>query len=374
MEIGLCPMEPKQQNRLSCLDGIRGWASLMVVFSHLLQCFLLSSTPQYDKPYNRFISDGNLAVFVFFVLSGFALTIKFVKNEEDRSLVSAVVSRYFRLTLPIFFASSIVFLMMKAGLFYNSEAAPIANSKSWLGTFYQFEPSTWHLLDFSFYRSLFNFDGKTAYIEALWTMPIEFDGSMIVFMIVGMFVLGREKGRVSLIPLGLLGVYIYRGHATMACFIIGYYLAELYESRARAWKAVQWLATAAFFLPIYISTYHRPQENLKTMVLALLIVFGGVFSPPLNWLFSTGVSRFMGKISFPLYLIHVPVICSFSSLLYIKITPLNLGLVPRANIVLVSTVVVSLLAAAALLPMERFSVRCSNGTGRFIARHLRFTR
>jgi hypothetical protein len=62
--------------RVVFLDGVRGWASLMVVLSHLLPCFLAITTPAYRHWYLTFVSDGNFAVYIFFVLSGFALSCK----------------------------------------------------------------------------------------------------------------------------------------------------------------------------------------------------------------------------------------------------------------------------------------------------------
>lgn len=59
--------------RIDFLDGIRGWASVAVLYSHLIACFL---APKYVFLQSRafvFVSDGNLAVNIFFVLSGMVL-------------------------------------------------------------------------------------------------------------------------------------------------------------------------------------------------------------------------------------------------------------------------------------------------------------
>src|SRR5262245_59292762 len=110
-------------HRVEFLDGMRGWASLMVVFAHLLPCFLAITTPMYRQPYLTFISDGTLAVYIFFVLSGFALSIRFLQTGSSRIPVELALRRYPRLTLPIFASCAIAFVLMKLHLFYNVAAA-----------------------------------------------------------------------------------------------------------------------------------------------------------------------------------------------------------------------------------------------------------
>ncbi len=83
------------KSRVIFLDGIRGWASFAVLLSHTIVCFLALSTPQlkFDKErlsadilnrdylsitlgiFIRFIIDGHLSVLIFFVLSGYALSV-----------------------------------------------------------------------------------------------------------------------------------------------------------------------------------------------------------------------------------------------------------------------------------------------------------
>src|ERR1019366_7324910 len=105
-------------SRLVFLDGVRGWASLMVVFSHLLPCFLAITTPFYRHSYLTFLCDGTLAVYIFFVLSGFALSIRFLQTGDARIPVELALRRYPRLTLPIFASCAIAFVLMKSHLLF----------------------------------------------------------------------------------------------------------------------------------------------------------------------------------------------------------------------------------------------------------------
>ena len=64
--------------RLEFLDGLRGWGALMVFLYHLIVQLLSNTAPPYRSKYLAFLLDGDFAVFIFFVLSGFVLSIKFV--------------------------------------------------------------------------------------------------------------------------------------------------------------------------------------------------------------------------------------------------------------------------------------------------------
>src|SRR5262249_50829552 len=97
--------------RLLHLDGLRGWAALFVIFHHLELAFL----PAIKGPNDgvspilgplSFLTDGPLAVSIFFLLSGIVLA-EAVEAALRRSgpakvgLTGLVIKRWLRLGLPI---------------------------------------------------------------------------------------------------------------------------------------------------------------------------------------------------------------------------------------------------------------------------------
>src|SRR5687768_4333751 len=128
---------PVQLERLAFLDGLRGWAALMVVLSHLLVFFVAQTSSAYKGWYWAFPSDGNLAVFVFFVLSGFALSIGYIQSGRVNILTALCVRRYLRLAIPILCTSLLAYLLHTVHLFYNAAAGNITEN-AWLTTFYTF--------------------------------------------------------------------------------------------------------------------------------------------------------------------------------------------------------------------------------------------
>lgn len=357
--------------RKNFLDGLRGWASLMVVFSHLMPRLLTDLTPEYDKFYFRFMTDGALAIYIFFVLSGFALSVKFVETRNAEVLTRSAASRYFRLAIPIFGASLVGHVLMTTGLMAHIQAAPLLHSKDWLGTFYPFESTLPWVMQFSFYSVLADYDGLQSYSPALWTMPIEFIGSFLVLSYCALF--GKRTQAPNSLPLMpfVIGISLLMLYVPIySCFIIGYLLAELFAStRLRNSRGVQSLAAVLFGVAVICSTWFRTDSEPLMVLQATAIVFAVSFSPWLRRFFSSRISEFLGKLSFPLYLIHFAVICSFTSSLYLWLHDKPLSNLMISTITLVSSVAVSLLAAWLFLPVEKFSIKASRSFAEFLLKY-----
>jgi peptidoglycan/LPS O-acetylase OafA/YrhL len=309
--------------RVDFLDGIRGWASLMVLFSHLIMAFLALSTVEYQKRYLLFISDGHLAVLTFFVLSGYALSAGHVfRGKGDLAL--STVARYFRLCVPIFVTTMLAYVLLELGLFFNLKAAiSPATSLGWLGTFYKFDPSFVNALKFSFFDVFFSYDGGSTYNASLWTMPIELAGSLVIYAYLGIF---RNTSRVFWLPTLAFAIYLQFNNPFLSCFVFGYLIAELnFNFRKVNSVTLEGISILLFSSVPIISTFYRPTQNWKTSLMAVVLVLSVSYSKYLRAFFTCFFSRFLGKISFPLYLIQVPIICSWSSYLFLKLPQQGFG-------------------------------------------------
>jgi peptidoglycan/LPS O-acetylase OafA/YrhL len=346
--------------RLEFLDGLRGWGALMVFLYHLIVQLLFNTAPPYKSKYLAFLLDGDFAVFIFFVLSGFVLSIKFVISPGKYSLTQAVIARYFRLMLPIIITSFVAYMLMLAHAMYNVPASVPANTPQWLGVYFNFEPTLAYFLQFNLYYVFFNFNPGANFNPVLWTIAYEFTGSMLVYMMVGFF--RNTKHQSYFVPIAFIVLFNLFNNPIIACFAIGYVLAELYAAysqrlQGKAW--VSWLATALFALPVVCSTFFRTGHHFYLALLASALVLAVSFSSPLKHFFSNKVSRFLGRISFPLYLIHLPLICSFSSYLFLYLPTQGFGNQATANIIVATTVPLGLLIAWIFYPIETFSVKVS---------------
>lgn len=345
--------------RVVFLDGVRGWAALMVVFSHLLPTFLAITTPAYRHWYLTFLSDGNFAVYIFFVLSGFALSIGFLQTGNPRIPVELALRRYPRLTLPIFASCALAYALMKLHWFFNAAASVPAHSGDWLATFYRFEPTLPHFLKFSLYNVFFDYDIAKSYNQVLWTMSAEFYGSMLVFLLCLIF----PHLRARWIVLGILAGVMMVANSPMLPFVLGLAISLSFESGVR--KAHDRggmalttslgliLATAAYST---ISLKGFPtvhdivvRDTFPMTVFAAVLVFGISLSATVRGFFANPLSRYLGSISFPLYLTHLLVICSFTSYLFLQGT--------NVHVVFLTSLAACLAAATLFRYVERASIR-----------------
>lgn len=351
--------------RVDFLDGIRGWAAIMVVLFHIIVRVLINTTPSFQTPYFAFITDGHLAVFIFFVLSGFALSITFIKKTQGISFPLAAITRYFRLFIPILLTSFIVYFLMKAHLMFNVQIAGLANAKDWLGNYYNFDATLIGLLKFCFFDVFFHYEHESSYNIVLWTMSIEYAGSILIYLSIGLF--RNENRKIYLLPLVVITLYLLGNKPELACFILGYFLAEGYLSYGDVIKKVKFIniiATLLFIVPIIISTFYRPDNDRYTALLAFLVVLSVTFSSVLKSFFSNSLSKFLGKISFPIYLMHMIVISSWSSYLFLRLPLYGYNHQTMINIILATTMTLSILLAWIISPMEDFSLKASKSLGK----------
>ena len=93
--------QPPGAGRYHALDGIRGWAALSVVAFHMVWETFGARFPEFRNVASASLLDGWLAVSVFFVLSGEALSTGCLVKQDSRIALDLGVRRYPRLVIPI---------------------------------------------------------------------------------------------------------------------------------------------------------------------------------------------------------------------------------------------------------------------------------
>jgi len=263
--------------------------------------------------------------------------------------------------------------MLKAGLFFNLDAAaqyPVLSD--WLGSFYKFHATIRSLLSFSLCDVFFRYNPETTYNSSLWTMPVELFGSFLVYGFLAIFGRGSAiQWKVAL----LLTLAFLCSTPLYACFTLGYLIAELnkgFVESARS-KGVDFFLGSLFVGVCIFSTFPQFRGggdeltyDIVTCLIATAIVASVSFSSALRGFFSNNLSRFLGRISFPLYLIQIIVICSWSSYLFLKIPMLGISNLLAAMLNLVTTVSLCVGLSVLLLPIERFSISASKKLGGFL--------
>ena len=319
------------------IDGIRGWAALLVVMFHLFQEIFGRVFPFLHGTGFGFVFDGHLMVLIFFVLSGDALSISFFRENKIASTVRLAIARYFRLTFPIIVTCTAVYILMSFSLTYNIQAAPFVGRQDWLGSFINFQPSIVGLINYSFADVFFNHKVENSYNPFLWTMSIELLGSIIVFL--NIFLFNHLKNPVVVLFTQFAFFFIFSPYYSLFIFgmLLGYARSIGYLNRLKELKWNVLFGLAFFLIIVFISVFregnvmflgHTFTRLIQTerlhMLWAMLLVFLVYTSPSLLNLFRSKLSVFLGEISFPIYVVQFIVIVSFTSYGIVRLQGSNL--------------------------------------------------
>lgn len=289
------------RTRVEALDSLRGLASLSVCVHHSIAIFVIGTGPAFwntdplDVPLwlwpNRLLDiilSPFTAVIFFFVLSGYVL---------GRSLSSAfdirefAIRRFFRLAPPFVFSIFLCWLVI--GRFVDIKPGEVFSQFS-IDMFGQ--PKTWG----DVWRNLILH--RTAANPVTWTIAVEAWGS--VFLPAILFLNSRINPWIMLGVLFCLPLASHQwGLSYLYCFAAG---AMIASRPLPSMKAGTLFAVAAVLLvsqSLWPAGLTWLRDGIITLGSALLIV--AVLKRPVAFL-SGGPLIFLGRISYSLYLLHLP--------------------------------------------------------------------
>lgn len=375
------------EKRLSYLEGLRGFAAIMVFLCHFSYAFYYAlfsgnvaeaNMPgQLDaiiavSPLNV-LYNGKLAVRIFFLLCGYVICIKYFKTGDRKYLVSGAIKRYFRLLVPILFIEVITYLLMRVGAYHNGAAAVISHSQHWFMTFNAEEPNLLIMLKEAFVDSFFG--EASVYNNILWIIKFEFLGSLMVYGI--LYVTGKWKYR-HILYIVLCALCIRNNYV---CFFIGMLLCDLMQIKPVWFDKLcknKFILLISMIFGMFLATYPAAGEliNLKHTIYSIikvpmviifyvvgssLLFFVLLNSELLQKFFSGKFLNFLGKYSFGIYLVHFPIIATFSAWFLVKMNGImNYNGIMIINLVLTVPMVL-LFAILVTKYIEPLGVRLANG-------------
>jgi len=255
-------------------------------------------------------------VYVFFVLSGDALSTPFLRSGDRASVSRLAVKRYFRLTIPILMTCLLVWLLMRLSLTAHHTAAPLIHREDWLGSFLAIDASLVRCIRFALIGVYGKTDATTSYNPFLWTMSVEFIGSLLVFIVLYAW---KDLKRPAACMVGV-GLFLFALGSLFCLFFAGIAFAQWRASGSLARFATvrwQWAAGTLGLLTVVASVVVRSLsyevQLLGGMLCALVLVAVCHVHAGAIRFFSSGMSSFLGRISFPLYLVQFPVLVSATS-------------------------------------------------------------
>jgi peptidoglycan/LPS O-acetylase OafA/YrhL len=376
----MAPPAPPSRNH--ALDGLRGLAALLVVFYHLASVFYPAiqtgdrnlahggwDAALHASPF-WVLLNGEFDVAIFFVLSGYVLTRDAFATQQPGKLRLRAAGRLVRLGLPAGASTLGVFVLLHAGAYRLQAAQALSGADAVFDSHYLFAfPWTLtSLLENIVWRPWFApADLTRMYNLVLWTMPVEFWGSCLVFA-AGLMLL-RARWRTA--ALAVLAVLLWAAvpgiGPALAIFTGG---AALASARVRV-PAPMGLALLGLALGSYngMRLFGLPagMDTPLHCLGALLLVAGVLHAPALQRSLTARWLLWLGRISFALYLVHQPVIFSLGAALFVALEPSGYTLAAAASAVAV--VVASLpLAVAMERWIDRPAIRLAHGFAGFVLR------
>jgi peptidoglycan/LPS O-acetylase OafA/YrhL len=363
---------PVDVERIAALDGLRGWAALSVIVFHLTWELFGGVFPIYRNQWLSIFGNGAFAVAVFFAISGYVLTIGRWGRTDNPPLPLTLVRRYLRLELPVLATVLITLIVMSLDLTPTAAAAVIDNSPQWMGSFANFAPDPLHALFYSLVR-VFWIARTENYVPFLWTMAVEFWGSLIVLT------LSHWSPRWGVSYLVLIAVTV------AICLNFPQALPIFPQALPFPLGALVALGQRDGWL------FTRPPSPLESFVatagLVLILLCVGAFQVTFSWqvpslvagflvfvcvlrslparaLLSTRLSQVLGRLSFPLYLVQYPVIITLGAGAVVAIHGVGMLTPWTALAVIAVLFVVIFAAAAAFLPVEIFTLKLVRRIGR----------
>lgn len=379
-------MDSSKGNKLLYLEGLRGLAALVVVLYHLGNTFAISLSEDileilkiyvpipilYTVIYS-FVSiflDGTLAVYLFWFMSAYVISIKLFKDNGREYLYRSFIKRYFRLAIPVLGSVLFAYFLLKMDWMYNNEVAKILGAgyeNGWLGSFYDFDANIFLALKTSIWNTFFT-DSAITYNASLWTMKPELYGSLFVFLLFGLC--GTKQYRY--IFYAAISVVIFLSNKYwLLSFILGFWLSDIEHTESNYSrflnKIVRFPVLNVFFLCVVI--FLRIKYNylvffyvFASAAIVLLIIKTNI----LQTFFRLSFFVWLGKISFSLYLLHLPIICSLTCFLYLYLDfDTNTTIFISVVITLISSFVLSHIYT---IYVDKFAIKFSHWIGVFFSK------
>ncbi len=323
--------------------------------------YLLIKTPV------NLLLGGSTAVLVFFVMSGTVLAVSFTE-VDNKQYIPYALKRFCRIYLPYAVAVALSLIAMNL-----LQPRPIDTLSVWFNTYSWTHPIT--AGGFVNYVLMTNKD--TTLDPAIWSLAYELRISLIFPVL--LFFLGRWRlpGLIAVTALSV-GAQLIEGFGVsgighqlldtlkylyLFAFGAAFYLSPVRvadgNARPKALFLVAWLiALVPIFLAIQISALNiSTSAFLLSSLGAILVVALALSSNPIsNQVLASGWATWLGKISYSLYLLHIPVLLTVVHLLY--------GDLPTSLLFASGSLAAIFLAWLMAITFERSSQRL----GRWLAR------
>lgn len=357
------------EKRARGLDGLRGVAALIVVFLHVSSSFVGTAGDRYSavggfiERYSGTVVgllwSGSAAVYLFFVLSGYALT-RMLSGFRGTYLGYAV-RRIVRLWAPyvVSVGVGIAFILVTPDA--------VGWQSDWYKSLRSSHVDPWNVFAHIAMVGEFNVNSINFVV---WSLVHEMRLSLIFPIIYIGLVSGKRDwvlGASVALALGCLALMKHFGIGSakysfiasgvyQLFFVIGGYISVREDQLKVVYRKFHWsLKIALFSLGIFSFSGGLGLLILSGLVGGTIIVLFAVCSELFEKVLSIGPIQFLGKISYSFYLYHGIILIAF-----VNATAPYLSLYVQSVFVVAASIVVAVLS-------ERYVEAPSNQLGRRLA-------
>lgn len=357
---------PTKLRRTAYLDGLRGFAALLVYWGHHQLWAhephhadrILENAFGYENQYyfatlpgiRTFFSGGHYSVSCFFVISGYVLSAKPLSliHSSDHlplgdNVSSALFRRWIRLYLPLIVTTFLMLLLWHVfGVLPNFEPQRTFRDELW----------RWYV-EFKNFSFIFRLGGEPwlSYHFHSWSIPVEMKGSIVIYTAVMAFSRCTHAARLWS-ELGLIWYFMYvvdGGHYAM--FMAGMLLCDLdllsaannlpaWMNKLKPYK--QYIFIVLFAVSIYLGgcpSYSWDNQFLRKSPgwyylaklapqaafdykwfylfwAAVLLVASVPRIAPLKRFFESRFCQYLGRVSYAFYLFHGPILWTLGDRMY----------------------------------------------------------
>ena len=318
--------EKPSSGRITGLDTLRGIAALIVVFRHYYGISPVPETANWLFEYTplHHLIAGRHAVILFFVLSGFVLSIPYFRGHRLK-YPRFIIKRIFRIYVPFLVG------ICAAGLLWMIIAAPDLT---------QFPPGKdWSqsvtLLQFIAHVLMIGLIGTTALNPPMWTLIIEMRVSFLfpalvslvkrwpLASLIGSVIVSYGAAKLYANIDGSLNFFVSEtvfGAVLLTIYYIQFFMIGVFIS-SKAEQIKQFfqnlpaelhmiIMAVIIFIPLDVVTSRFIFHDLWFAITAAYFIICCISYGCLNRALSGGVFGWLGKVSYSMYLIHLPVLLS----------------------------------------------------------------
>jgi peptidoglycan/LPS O-acetylase OafA/YrhL len=310
------------------LDSLRGLGAISVFIAHYIS--LKTSLPLFrvvqPSPLG-ILFNGTAALMLFFVLSGFVLSLPFINGEKPLKLTAFYVKRIFRI-YPAYIFAIVFAVLLKQFVFDKNGLNPYAD---WLKNFWNWDWNINSAGELLKTLLMIGPDFKINFIDPpIWSLVIEMKMSIILpFFIV---IVSRNSLVLNIALLFVMGWLTYEYNAwAVSVFYLGILMAKYKDpilSMIKLWHISTVIAAVIVSVFLYNNNYEFfhfiRQQSLKSRYILsdYLSALGSctimtviLARKRISLFFERRIFTFFGDISYSFYLIHLPLLLTLGSLI-----------------------------------------------------------